>query len=208
MNIKKFLVGTAAGALMLSSIAVPAFADKPLQADSSGVETAWVITGCATIQDGTIKDSAGNIITVGYDQYGYNYQAHMFNGYADNYSRPATLVTSGDKLMMKWSDAWLANVDCNNDGKLDRGLVDGQLTDGISKGWLTNLYNGSYTDANGEQHYTDFSKIVWTGPNSPLWGQYTIVEEVWNDPAAGYNGLFSKLGAPGFGLNDQWTALP
>ena len=80
---------------------------------------------CATIQDGTITDSAGNPVVLGYDKWGYNYQAHMFNGYADNYSRPAVPVTSGDKLNMKWSDAWLANVDCNGDGKLDRGLVDG-----------------------------------------------------------------------------------
>ena len=123
MNIKKFLLGVSASAVVLGSLAVPAFAAKP--------------TACATIQDGTITDSAGNPVTLGYDQWGYNYQAHMFNGYAGNYTRPAVPVTSGDKLNMKWSDAWLANVDCNGDGKLDRGLVDG-VVNGISMGWLTN----------------------------------------------------------------------
>ena len=194
MNIKKILVGAAASAVIFSAMAIPALA-----APSS----------CATIKDGTITAVNGNPISVGYDQYGYNYQAHLFNGYYDNFSRPAVPVTSGDKLIMKWSDSWLANVDCNGDNKLDRGLVDGQQTGGISKGWLTNQVNGSYTDTNGNvQHYTDFVKIVWTGPGSPLWGEYTIIQEVWNDPAGGLNGLYSKIGAPGFGLNDQWTTLP
>lgn len=189
---KKIAAITAAGALLLA--VVPALAEKP--------------TACATIQDGTIEDIAGNPLSSGYDQWGYNYQAHMFNGYYDNYSRPAVPVTSGDSLIMKWSDSWLANVDCDGDDKLDRGLVGG-VPDGISKGWLTNLWTGEYLDVDGKiQHFTDFVKIVWTGPGSSLWGQYEIIQEVWNDKAAGYSGLTSKLGSPGFGLNDQWTVIP
>ena len=109
--------------------------------------------------------------------------------------------------MMKWSDEWLANVDCNADGKLDRGLVNG-IVGGISLGWLTNHVEGDYTDINGVQNYTDFVKIGWTGPGSPLWGQYTVLQEVLNDPAAGLTGLLSKYGVPGLGQNDQWTVLP
>lgn len=170
---------------------------------------------CATIQSGNITDLFGNPITIGYDQFGYNYQAHMFNGTYDSSDRNIDGTYWGqtgdfvdDKLVMKWSDSWLANVDCDGDGKLDRGLVDGNVG-GISLGWLTNHVKGDYTDANGDvQHYTDFVKIVWTGPGSPLWGEYTIIEEVLNDPAGGYTGLYSKIGAPGFGLNDHWTELP
>ncbi|MCL4382644.1 MAG: hypothetical protein M1575_01050 [Patescibacteria group bacterium] len=169
---------------------------------------------CATIKDGTITDSAGNPVVSGYDKYGYNYQAHMFNGTYDSSDRKIDGTYWGDtgdyvddKLMMKWSDAWLANVDCDGDHKLDRGLVDGVVR-GISMGWLTNHVVGDYTDAEGNpQNYTDFVKIVWTGPGSPLWGQYTIIQEVLNDPSAGHNGLFSKIGTPGFGLNDHWTTL-
>ena len=185
----------------------PALASKPVQTDGSGNETAWEATniGCATIQDGTITDSNGNPLETGFDIYGYNYQAHMFNGYYENYTRPAIPVTSGDVLVMKWSDAWLANVDCDGDHKLDRGLVNG-IVGGISLGWETNHVEGDYFDANGNlQHYTYFVKIVWTGPGSPLWGEYSIIEEVYNDPSAGDHGLSFKLGAPGFGLNDQWT---
>lgn len=47
----------------------------------------------------------------------------MFNGLASNYSRPAVPKTEDtENLVMTWSDDWLANVDCNGDGKLDRGL--------------------------------------------------------------------------------------
>ena len=161
---------------------------------------------CATIKDGTITDTAGISVVSGYDKYGYNYQAHMFNGFYDNYSRPAELVTSGDKLIMKWSDAWLANVDCDGDGKLDRGLIDG-VVNGTSMGWLTNHYTGSYEVDDKTKHFTDFVKIGWIGLGGDLWGQYTIIQEVWNDPATGLHGLTSKLGSPGFGLNDHWTSL-
>ena len=162
---------------------------------------------CATIQDGTIVDAVGNPVVLGFDQWGYNYQSHMFSGYYENFSRPAIPVTSGDKLIMKWSDAWLANVDCDGDHKLDRGLVDG-VPSGVSMGWLTNHYTGEYLDLDGKkQHFTDFVKIVWTGPGSPLWGEYTIIQEIWNDKSAGYQGLFDKIGNPGFGLHDRWTTL-
>jgi hypothetical protein len=170
---------------------------------------------CATIESGTILDSKGNVIQSGFDKYGYNYQAHLFNGFANNYSRPVTPFTSGDKLVMKWSDAWLANVDCDGDHKLDRGLVDGQLTDGVSKGWETNHYTG--LDINGKK-YTDFVKIVWVGdykvnpeliPGGAygIWNQYAVIQEVWNDKSYDYNGIFSKIKAPGFGLNEQWTVM-
>ena len=187
----------------LLAFAGTAFAGKP--------------ASCATIQGGTITDSAGNPIQNGYDQFGYNYQAHMFNGTYDSSDRTidgkywgSTGDYVDDSLIMKWSDAWLSNVDCNGDNKLDRGLVDG-VVGGTSLGWLTNQNEGDYdSDGNGTQdaHYTYFAKIVWTGPGSPLWGQYTIIQEVYNDPVGGFTGLYSKLGAPGFGLNDQWTTLP
>lgn len=179
------------------------------------VATKYVIAGkpssCATIQSGTIIDSAGNPVALGYDEFGYNYQAHMFNGTYDSSDRKLDGKYWGqtgdfvdDKLMMKWSDPWLANVDCNGDNKLDRGLVDGTVG-GTSLGWLTNEVIGDYSDENGDHHFTDFLKIVWTGPGSPLWGQYTIIEEVYNDPYGGFHGLQDKIGVPGFGLNDQWT---
>jgi len=175
--------------------------------NATGVATAITVP-CATIESGTITDVKGNPITLGFDKYGYNYQAHMFNGFAGNYSRPNTLVTTGDKLIMKWSDSWIANVDCDHNGKLDRGLVDGQLTDGISKGWLTNHYTGIINIDGKNQKYTDFIKMGWVGPGGDLWGQYTILQEVWNDKSLDLHGLYSMLEDHGFGLNNQWTSIP
>ena len=41
---------------------------------------------CTRIQDGTLHASDSSLITLGYDKWGYNYQAHMFNGgYCDAY---------------------------------------------------------------------------------------------------------------------------
>ena len=102
---------------------------------------------CVKIQSGNLMDAKGNLITVGYDKYGYNYQAHIFNGLYENYSRPDVVVTEGtENLVMKWSDDWLANVDCNGDLKLDRGLLNPRtgVSDGISKGWCTNHFEGDY----------------------------------------------------------------
>lgn len=169
--------------------------------------------GCATIQSGTITDSAGNPIKTGFDQFGYNYQARLFVGTYDSSDRVLDGTYWGDNtggyaddvLIMKWSDDWLSNQDCTGDHKLDRGIPGAY---GISRGWLTNQNNGDYdSDGNGTQdaHYTYFAKIVWTGPGGPLWGEYTIIQEVYNDPLGGSHGLQLKVGAPGFGLNTHWT---
>lgn len=169
---------------------------------------------CATLQSGTLTDSFGNSIGVGFDQFGYNYQAHEFNGTYDSVDRNLDGTYYGstgdyvdDRLLMKWSDPWLANKDCNGDGKLDRGLVNG-VAGGTSKGWLTNQVEGEYLDGDGvSQHYTYFVKIGWTGPGSPLWGEYTILQEIYNDPAGGFHGPTFKAATPGFGQNDHWTTL-
>ncbi len=180
---------------------------------------------CTKIKDGGLFDSAGHPIALGFDQYGYNYQAHMFNGLYDNFSRPVSPATEAAvNLSMKWSDEWLSNVDCNNDTKLDRGLdVKVALTsDGISKGWLTNHMEGDCTNAltSEIEHYTYFTKIVYVGAADPaitdqwagkrIWGVYAIIEEVSNNaPADGDPGVCggtkggdrSKLVAPaGFGV--------
>lgn len=189
---KKFL--TASIAVLLLTVGV-------IAAPASGANPG----GCATIADGTITDTAGNVISLGYDEFGYNYQARMFNGTYDSSDRNIDGTYWGgtgdyvdDALIMKWSNDWLSNKDCDHNGKLDRGS---EAPYGTSQGWLTNLV----ISKGDEPHTSYFSKIVWVGPGGDLWGQYTIIQEVWNDPANGDTGLYAKVGAPGFGLNDQWT---
>lgn len=106
---------------------------------------------CATIQGGTIYSSTGELITTGYDKWGYNYQAHIFDGLYWNYSRPSipwtkeTLEAAGKSttwLTMKWNDAWLSNKDCDVDGLLDRHY--GFVSYSGSGAWCTNHQWGSY----------------------------------------------------------------
>jgi len=101
---------------------------------------------CTTIQDGTLLTSDGRTITTGYDELGYNYQGHMFNGYyCDSYRDAAWCQPYKDvKLMMKWNDAWLSNKDCDGDGKLDRHYgYDSYIGSGA---WLTNHQSGEYKE--------------------------------------------------------------
>jgi hypothetical protein len=179
--------------------------------------TAMAAQPCATIQGGTITDSAGNIITTGYDQWGYNYQAMMFNGYFDNNTRPTVPVESGDSLIMKWNSAWLSNQDCDFDHKLDRHY--GYPSYRGSGAWLTNHQRGEYVDANGKtQRWEYFSKIVaapsdatlvggvWIGADGivigpDIWGEFAVIQEIYNDSGTGDHGVLYKSPArPGFGF--------
>jgi len=130
---------------------------------------------CTTIKDGGLIDSAGNPIATGYDPWGYNYQAHMYNGLYGNYDRPSTPYTEEscdatpygcDNLQMKWNDAWLSNKDCGMDGVLG-GAPDGKLDryygyeSYIGSGaWLTNHQSGTYELDGKLIHWTWFVKIV------------------------------------------------
>jgi hypothetical protein len=171
---------------------------------------------CTKIQSGTLVDSKGNLISTGYDAWGYNYQAHMFLGYYGNAARPATPVDSGDTLIMKWNDAWLSNGDCDKDGLLDRHY--GYPSYIGSGAWLTNHMWGTYEGSEAQTcDWNYFVKIVAVPSNAVLvggnwqtasgvvigpsiWGEFAIVQEISNDPCAGQNGLLSKSAAgPGFG---------
>ena len=121
---------------------------------------------CTTIQDGTIVDKAGEVITLGYDQWGYNYQAHMFNGWYSNYLRPEPAYTkdtidaapSKTWLMMKWNDAWLSNKDCDGDGLLDRHYgYDSYIGSGA---WETNHQWGTYELDGKTCKWDYFVKII------------------------------------------------
>ena len=149
---------------------------------------------CTKIQSGTLIDGNGNPISLGYDQYGYNYQAHMFNGLYDNFARPIPPATTGDvNLIMKWSNDWLANQDCNGDHKLDRGLnaQTGEST-GESMGWLTNHVEGDCLTASGDSiHATYFVKIVWVGP-APVGPDPWEGKRIWNVYAGPTQTIFTK----------------
>lgn len=203
--------------VMLAATVGTVMAAKPTSFDSNGAEQAWSQTSCTTIQDGTLYASDGSLITTGYDQWGYNYQAHMFNGgYCDAYRDVAWCQPYADvNLIMKWNDAWLANTDCTGDGLLDRYYG---YTSYIGSGaWLTNHQSGTYELDGKTCNWNYFVKIVaapadatlsggfWyaadgTEIGPAIWGAFAIIQQVENDPCAGLNGLSYNAPAPtGFG---------
>ncbi len=202
------------------------------------------------MKDGLLTYSASHYLhdqplPLGYDPYGYNYQAHMFNGlyvnyyigrlglppyegdddaylqrlvdegfYADRDAALAYLETTAawlwdyrnDSLIMAWNDAWLANMDRDEDGALDRHYG---FASYIGCGaWLTNHMQGE--DENGT--WTYFTKIVaapadavltdgiWYAADGTeigpvIWGDFAIIQEVESGAGATY---VSPIG-PGFG---------
>lgn len=175
---------------------------------------------CETIQDGVLFDSASQLIEPGFNEWGYNYQAQMFNGgYCDSYRDAAWCQAYTDvDLLMKWNTAWLSNKDCDGDGLLDRHPgSDSYIGSGA---WLTNHQSGK-VDVNGKKRkWTYFIKIVaapddataslgkWYAADGTeigpvIWGQFAIIEEVLNDPSSGDHGVLYKSPiGPGFGHID------
>jgi len=189
--------------VLLAILATPVFADKPVGFDENGNETAWEKSSCTNIQSGELLASDDSVITTGYDEWGYNYQAHMFNGtYCDAYRDAAWCQPyKEDNLMMKWNDAWLSNVDCGGDG-LTGDTPDGNLdryygfSSYIGSGaWLTNHMSGEY-EQNGEMcSWNYFVKIVaapadatslngfWytadgTEIGPVIWGSFAIIQDL------------------------------
>jgi hypothetical protein len=161
---------------------------------------------CTTIQSGALLASDGSVITTGYDLWGYNYQAHLFNGYyCDAYRNAAWCQSYKDvQLEMKWNDAWLSNQDCDGDGQLDRHY--GYPSYIGSGAWETNHQSGTYVMDGRTCHWNSFVKIIavpadavnvgglWynaagveIGP--VIWGEFAVIQEVSNDPCAGVHGL-------------------
>ena len=173
---------------------------------------------CTTIQDGTLLTSTGEVITTGFDDWGYNYQGHLFNdGYCDAYRDAAWCQPYvGDQLMMKWNDAWLSNKDCDGNGSLDRHYG---FTSYIGSGaWLTNHMSGEYEYDGQTCKWNYFVKIVavptdavltsgiWdtsdgTEIGPAIWGEFAITQEVENDSCADLHGrqFVSPAGA-GLGI--------
>jgi len=175
-------------------------------------------TACTTIQSGELLRSDGVPITTGYDEWGYNYQAHLFNGYYCDAYRDAAWCQpwAEDHLAMKWNDAWLSNRDCDGDGLLDRHY--GYSSYIGSGAWETNHMSGEYVGDDGRTcRWNYFVKIVaapadavasggyWyaadgTEIGPAIWGEFAIVQEVSNDTCTGEHGLLYKSPfGPGFG---------
>ena len=203
--------------LALAVTATVALADKPVGSDSHGNQMTSTSRSCTKIQSGTLRDAVGAPIATGNDVWGYNYQAHMFNGKYCMLDRNASDCRgdSDTDLITKWNDAYLANTDCNGDGLLDRHY--GYPSYIGSGAWVTNHQKGAYEQDGKTCSWEYFIKIIAAPADAALtggiWyaadgtkigpsvgGQLAIIQEVYNDPCAGEHGiLYLSPDHAGFG---------
>jgi hypothetical protein len=118
----------------------------------------------------------------GFDKFGYNYTARVFNGLADGVDRVLDGTVWGDptyandKLVMKWSKAW------------DDARFNGAPW--TPEAWTSNEWNGKLAD--GSQ-ITEHYKIIWVGPELELsaywrpggyavWGEFEVIMDQGSDP--------------------------
>lgn len=139
--------------------------------------------------------------TQGFDQYGYNNTARIFNGTGASWclergaSADCLGAYSPDKLVMKWNAEW------------DRGIAEGWSTPPYAA-WENNEWNGNCEGCSGAVwHY----KIKWIGPcgadNTPLadggyciWGQFETLMDQGHDPNLGTRHIWFALARPnGYG---------
>lgn len=175
------------------------------------------VANCTTIPSGELLTGAGEVIEPGYDRWGYNYQAYIFNGgYCDAYRDAAWCQEYADvDLIMKWNGDWLSNRDCDGDGLLDRHYgYDSYIGSGA---WLTNYQAGEYELDGKVCKWNYFVKIVAAPENAQsvdglwysadgveigpvIWNEFAIVQQIDNDPCAGISGLaYVSPDHPGFG---------
>lgn len=132
------------------------------------------MVGGWVVKDRTGATVLGEKNNTGFDQYGYNYQARIFNGRADGVDRIlddavwGDPIYANDQLVMKWSKAW-------DDARFHNATW-------TCEAWEDNEWNGKAAGSGEVWHY----KIVWVGPElensacwreggEPIWGQFEVV---------------------------------
>lgn len=137
----------------------------------------------------------------GFDQYGYNNTARIFNGTGSSWclargaSEDCLGIYSPDKLVMKWNAEW------------DRGNAEGWTDPNGYDAWENNEWNGMRNGSEAVWHY----KIVWVGDyianpslipagGYGIWGQFAVLMDQGKDPSYGPGHIwFAKANPNGYG---------
>lgn len=145
--------------------------------------------------------SAVKPTTTGFDNYGYNDIARIFNGTGESWSLEKGLPAdylgayAKDKLVMKWNAEW------------DRGNAE-NWTNGPYDAWENNEWNGMVSGGSGAVWKY---KIVWVGDYNAdpslipeggygIWGQFAVLMDQGKDPSYGPGHLWFAHAKPtGYG---------
>ncbi|MBI2542143.1 hypothetical protein HYV80_05530 [Candidatus Woesearchaeota archaeon] len=139
----------------------------------------------------------------GFDQYGYNRKARIFNGPASGWclqrGAPADCMGaySNDRLVMKWNAEW------------DRGNAEGWTDSNGYNAWLDNEWNGAFPGGSGAVwHYKIKWSSVCANGGTPtdggycIWGQFETLMDQGKDPSYGLGHIwFAKAVPNGYGTN-------
>ncbi|MCL5958987.1 MAG: hypothetical protein M1358_06640 [Chloroflexi bacterium] len=136
----------------------------------------------------------------GFDQYGYNNTARLFNGTGESWSLAKGLpanylgIYAPDKLVMKWNAEW------------DRGNAENWSLPPYNA-WTNNEWNGKNGGSGEVWHY----KIVWVGDYAAdpslipdgaygIWGEFAVIMDQGVDPNVGPGHMWFAHGGPtGYG---------
>lgn len=139
----------------------------------------------------------------GFDQYGYNRKARIFNGPASGWclqrGAPADCmgVYSNDRLVMKWNAEW------------DRGNAERWTDPQGYDAWEDNEWNGEFPGGSGAVwHYKIRWSSVCANGGTPadggycIWGQFETLMDQGKDPSYGPGHIwFAKAVPNGYGIN-------
>ena len=180
---------------------------KKLFVIAIAIAAMWVFqaqAACVTIQQGTLVYQSGYLagypLQVGVDPYGYNYQAHSYNGsYFNAYANGSGLPPyNGDDtayLSYVGSGAWLTN---HNGWEVTVGKHGKQANEFIKIVAIpATAVVGAPASYFGEQTVYVDNKVM----GDQLWGEFAVIQYVLNDPSNGDHGLRLKSEAnAGFGF--------
>jgi len=115
---------------------------------------------------------------VGFDEYGYNYNARLFNGWYGYYDRNITggwVSGTGDAwLIMKWSKDWIPMEDEPVGAWVTNHWIwySNDYNESTWYGWATRVQWNENTHPNAKYRIEEFMKIMKVSDDPEAWAEY------------------------------------
>lgn len=161
--------------------------------------TIGLITGMVMMGILALPTFAKQPTDKGFNEFGYNYNARIFQGKADGVDKMLDGKVWGDPtyasdmLVMKWNAEW------------DRGNEE-DWQNGPYRAWEDNEWNGQVPGGSG---YSEHYKIVWVGPCGAngtelpsggycIWNQFAVIFDQGNGPDGHF--WYTHANPSGYGI--------